>query len=91
MSVHIAPMVLHLRIFDGDIAVDKPLYAMSNPYKCHIIAVINDLGVARLEGLNGRLSLSNFREIFKKLADYGVRRVEWRHHRIEKHRDLNGH
>lgn len=61
---------------------------MSAAYLYHIVVLINDLGVARLEGLDGSISHADRRELADKLRDYGVRRVEWRHHGIEKHTNL---
>jgi hypothetical protein len=88
MSLHIAPIVLHIRCYAPGIAVDKPLHDMSDPYYCHLIAIINDLGIARIEGLDGRLRLCDLREIFQKLRGYGVLKVEWRHRGVEKFRAL---
>lgn len=51
---------------------------MTEPYRYHLLVLINDKGVARLEGLDGRIEIKDRREL-SRLKCYGVRRVEWRH------------
>ncbi|OQW74848.1 MAG: hypothetical protein BVN35_09545 [Proteobacteria bacterium ST_bin11] len=88
MSVHVAPLMLHARGFVNSVDVNKPLCDMRDPYLYHIVVLINDLGIARLEGLDGSISHADRRDLADKLRKYGVRRVEWRHHGIEKHTNL---
>ncbi|NOV29178.1 hypothetical protein [Methylomonas sp. ZR1] len=88
MSVHVAPLMLHARGFVNSVNVDKPLHEMTDAYLYHIVVLINDLGVARLEGLEASISHQDRRELQHKLRAFGVRRVEWRHHGIEKHTNL---
>jgi hypothetical protein len=88
MAIHIAPLMLHVRCYPDTVDVDKPMCEMSGGYRYHMVVLINDLGIARLEGLDGRVSHRDRRELANKLRGYGVRRVEWRHHDIEKHHNL---
>lgn len=88
MSVHVAPLMLHARGFVNSVNVDKPLWEMTEPYLYHIVVLINDLGVARLEGLEAAISHEDRRDLQRKLRAAGVRRVEWRHHGVEKHTNL---
>lgn len=88
MAVHIAPLMLHVRGYVNGIDVNRPLCEMKAAYLYHIVVLINDLGIARLEGLDGSISHGDRRELAHKLRAYGVRRVEWRHHGLEKHYQL---
>jgi len=89
MAIHVAAVVLHLR---GGYAkgtnTDKPLYAMTAHYRYHVLAVINDLGVARLEGLDDGVDIGDYRAAFAALKRHGARRVEYRHNGVEKFKDL---
>ena len=85
MAVHIAPLVLHIRGYADGVDVEQPLHAMSDPYLYHLVVLINDRGIARIQGLDGTVSLRDFRQLANKLKIYGVQRMEWRHHGIEKH------
>ncbi|PPD19098.1 MAG: hypothetical protein CTY18_06030 [Methylomonas sp.] len=78
MAAHIAPVVLHVRIYDGNININRPLHEMTEPYRYHLLVLINDKGVARLEGLDGSIEIKDRRELIR-LKNYGVCRVEWRH------------
>ncbi|MDO8940889.1 MAG: hypothetical protein Q7U98_17175 [Methylicorpusculum sp.] len=88
MSVHVAPLMLHVRGYQGTVDVNRPLHAMTEPYDYHLVVLINDLGIARLEGLDGSMTHGDRRELAFKLKDYGVHRVEWRHKGREKHHNL---
>ncbi|NJA04176.1 hypothetical protein HC024_00245 [Methylococcaceae bacterium WWC4] len=88
MPVHVAPLMLHARGYVNGVDVDRALCDMREPYLYHIVVIINDLGVARLEGLDGAISHADRRELAGKLKAHGVRRVEWRHRGIEKHLNL---
>lgn len=89
MAIHVAAVVLHLRGgYAHGVDTDKPLYAMTEHYRYHALAVINDVGVARLEGLDNGVELRDYRDVFVALKRYGVRRVEYRHNGVEKFRDL---
>jgi len=88
VSVHISPVVLHIRGYPNHVDVRKHLWAMSEAYFYHIVVLVNDVGIARLEGLDGMVSHYDRRQIVVKLRDYGVRRAEWRHNGIEKHYNL---
>ena len=88
MSVHVAPLMLHARGYTNSVDVSRDLCDMKEAYLYHIVVLVNDLGVARLEGLDGSISHGDRRELAQKLKNYGVRRVEWRHHGIEKHTNL---
>jgi len=88
MSVHIAPVVLQVRGFNGQVDVDRPVYEMTAPYDYTLLVSINDAGIARLMGLDGRISHRDRRQLAIKLKGYGVRRVEWRHHGTDKHLQL---
>lgn len=87
MSVHIAPLMLHIRVYPDDVDVDKPMYQMGGGYRYHMVVLINDLGVARIEGLDGNIRLRDRREL-GKLRRFGVRRVTWRHNDKEQSIDL---
>jgi len=88
MTVHIAALMLHARGYADTVDVGKPLYEMQAPYRWHMVILINDLGVARLEGLEVGISHSDRRSLFEQLRGYGVRRIEWRHNGIEKNYEL---
>jgi len=88
MPVHVAPLMLHARGYVNSVDVARDLCDMKEAYLYHIVVLINDLGVARLEGLDGAISHADRRELAAKLRAHGVRRVEWRHHGIEKHTNL---
>jgi hypothetical protein len=88
MSIHIAPVVLHVRGFNAPVDVERPVYAMSEAYDFTMVVLINDAGIARLMGLDGRISHRNRRQLALKLKAYGVRRVEWRHHGTNKYLQL---
>jgi hypothetical protein len=80
--------MLHIRGFTNDVDVNKPLCDMNTRYLWHMVVLINDLGIARLEGLDMGISHSDRRALFEALRQHGVRRIEWRHHGIEKHWQL---
>lgn len=88
MAVHVAALMLHARGYVNSVDVGRDLCDMKEPYLYHIVVLINDLGVARLEGLDGAISHGDRRELAGKLRAFGVRRVEWRHNGIEKHLNL---
>lgn len=83
MSIHIAPVVLHARFYPDNVDVEKPMREMGGGYLFHSVIVINDLGVARIEGLEGincnRTIFSLRKELINKLKPYGVIKIEWRH------------
>jgi hypothetical protein len=86
VPIHVAPIVLHLRLYDDGVDVERPLHEMRGDYLAHSIVVVGDNGVGRLEGLDsfaGNLPIKVWREMIGKLKQYGVRRLEWRHHGIE--------
>lgn len=87
MSVHVAPLMLHIRVYPDGVDVDKPMYRMGGGYLYHMVILINDLGVARIEGLDGNIRLRDRRQLVK-LRAYGVRRVTWRHNDKEWRIDL---
>lgn len=88
MAVHVAPLMLHARGFVNGVDVNKPLCEMNTPYLWHMVILINDLGVARLEGLDSEISHTDRRALFDHLRAHGVQRIEWRHKGIEKHFQL---
>jgi len=88
MATHIALIVLHVRAYHDHIDVNKPLSEMSGQYRYHLIVLVNDLGVGRIEGLEGGITIRDKSELFAKLTHYGVKRVEWRHKGIEKGKNL---
>ena len=82
MSIHISPLVLHLRMYGNNVDIDKPLHEMTAPYLYHAIAVIDDMGACKLQGFDGFSGMNSvkiFREMANKLKEYGVKRIEWRH------------
>ena len=89
MKIHIAPVVLHIRCYDDAIDTDKPLHKMQDEYLYNMICTINDLGIARLEGLSTHDLHADIRHLVADgLLQHGVKRVEWRHHGVEHHIDL---
>lgn len=88
MAVHVAALMLHARGYPDSVDVDRPLREMREKYRYHIVVLINDLGIARLEGLDDRITHSDRREMQRKLRAVGVIRAEWRHNGIEKHSNL---
>lgn len=88
MSLHLAPLMLHARGYPDSVDVERPLHKMHEKYRYHIVVLINDLGVARLEGLDDRITHRDRREMQRKLRAFGVIRAEWRHNGIEKHSNL---
>ena len=83
MAIHIAPIVLHVRVYDDSVNVNCHLCDMTEPYLHHLVITINDIGVARIQGLHSTISLSELRVLNNKLWDYGVRKVSWRHRDVE--------
>jgi hypothetical protein len=81
MALHIAPKVLHVRFYPDDVEVKPHLYQMSSGYLAHMLILINDLGVGRVEGLNGLqgVPVSMLRSLKRQLPSFGVIRLEWRH------------
>jgi hypothetical protein len=49
MAVHIAPKVLHVRFYPDGVDVNQPLHAMRTPYLAHVLVMINDKGIGRVE------------------------------------------
>ena len=89
MAIHVAPVVLHIRGgYTVEADVERPLHAMTAHYQWHVVVLINDLGVARLEGLDHGMSGSDYRALFAACKQYGARRAEYRHNGIEKFKDL---
>jgi hypothetical protein len=81
MAVHIAPKVLHVRLYSEGVDVNQPLHAMRTPYLAHVLVMINDKGIGRIEGFEGfeGFSVRSFRQVVAKLRPYGIIRLEWRH------------
>jgi hypothetical protein len=90
MAVHIAPKVLHVRFYEDGVDVDRHLHEMKAPYLAHMIVMINDLGVGRVEGFEGfdGFGIREFRKLAAKLRPYGITRLEWRHDGREKSLNL---
>lgn len=87
MAVHICPLMLHVRVYPDHVDVNKPMCEMGGGYLYHMVVLINDLGVARIEGLDGNIRVRDRRELVK-LRQYGVKRVTWRHNDKEYAIDL---
>ena len=87
LSIHAAVSSLNFRVFEGDVAVDKPIHKMSEPYDHFFTASINDAGEARIEGLTFDIGHEGRRKLVKILEQYGAKLVIWRHkgneHRVE--------
>jgi len=93
MTIHVSPVVLQIREYKNNVDVNKPLYKMNEPYDYVMVIVINDDGVGRLMGLDGKMTHKDRRILAVKLKGYGVRRVEWKHngkqHYLDLERDLH--
>lgn len=88
MTIHVAPVVLHLRGYNGDVDVAKPLYQMKTSYDYHCIMIINDLGIARVAGLVGTMPITDYRSLFKIAKNNGAWRMDYRHKNKEMQKDL---
>lgn len=77
-NVHAAVSEVRIRVYDDDIYVDKPIYKMNEHYYGYASCSINDVGVARIEGLTFTLTGDTLKKIFKKLKGFGVKEVTWR-------------
>lgn len=91
MAIHVAAVVLHVRGgYPDGTDTDKPLHAMAEKYRWHVVVLLNDLGVAWIEGLDegAHMSGRDYRAIFSARKRHGARRVEYRHNGVEKFRDL---
>jgi len=78
-SIHAAVSEIRFRVFDSQVDVDKSIASMNEKYDGFFVANINDLGVARIEGLRTRLTFTMIRKVGRVLLKYGAVKVEWRH------------
>ncbi|NOR71622.1 MAG: hypothetical protein GQ532_18365 [Methylomarinum sp.] len=79
MSVRIDPVVLHIRGYADGVDINKTLSEMTAPYRFHCLVVMQDNGVARIQGLSDGVSMKYRSQIKQKLKLFGVKEITWRH------------
>ena len=79
LSIHAAVSSLNFRVFEGEVAVDKPIHEMREPYDHFFTASINDAGEARIEGLTFDIGHEGRRKLKQIFGQYGAKLVTWRH------------
>lgn len=78
-EIHAAIAALHLRFFDGDVDVGKPIHEMSDPYDHFCTASINDAGVGRMEGVTFKITHKHVKRLKTIFRNAGAKCVQWRH------------
>ena len=82
MPVHVAVKILHLRVYEDGIDVDKPLHEMTEKYNAHTLVTVTPDGTGHLEGIvdfGGLNSIKVFKEMLVALKPYGITRIKYRH------------
>ncbi|RLA20263.1 MAG: hypothetical protein DRQ62_10780 [Gammaproteobacteria bacterium] len=88
MSVRIDPVVVHIRGYDDTVNINKQLHEMTEPYRFSCLALLQDDGAARIQGLNDTVTIRDFSEIKRKLKLLGAKYLIWRHNSREHRKTL---